>query len=149
MLMVNTIEWWADTVKSQGAVYFPGGKGKVPPVDPRDVAAVACAVLTQPGHARHVYELTGPEALSIAEMVQTLGRVLGRPLRYVNVPAFVAALWMRRSGLPGYVVKALIETLGALRRNEYAYVTDAVERIAGLKPRSYEMWCRENIAAFQ
>jgi uncharacterized protein YbjT (DUF2867 family) len=149
MLMVNTIEWWADTIKSQGAVYFPGGKGKVPPVDPRDVAAVACAVLTQPGHAGQVYELTGPEALSIAEMVQILERVLEKPLRYVNVPAFAAAIWMRRSGLPDYVVKGLIETLGALRRNEYAYVTDAVERVAGRKPRSYEIWCRENVSAFQ
>ena len=37
MMMGNTIEWWAATIKSQGAVYFPGGKGKVPPVDPRDV----------------------------------------------------------------------------------------------------------------
>ena len=29
MMMVNTIEWWAATIKSHGTVYFPGGKGKV------------------------------------------------------------------------------------------------------------------------
>jgi uncharacterized protein YbjT (DUF2867 family) len=40
MFMTNTIEWWSESIKSQGAVYFPGGRGKVAPVDPRDVAAV-------------------------------------------------------------------------------------------------------------
>src|SRR5262249_50363619 len=70
IMMVNRIEWGSGTVKSQNAVYFPGGKGKVPPVDPRDVAAVACTVLTHPGHAGQVYEVTGPEALTISEIVQ-------------------------------------------------------------------------------
>ncbi|HLE14607.1 MAG TPA: SDR family oxidoreductase [Anaerolineales bacterium] len=149
MMMVNTIEWWAATIKSQGAVYFPGGKGKVPPVDPRDVGAVARAVLMDPGQEGQIYELTGPEALTIAEMVQILENVLGRRIRYVNVPVFLAGIWMRRFGLPAHVVNGLIETLGALRRNEYAYVTDAIERVAGRKPRTFEMWCRDNRIAFQ
>jgi uncharacterized protein YbjT (DUF2867 family) len=149
MMMVNTIEWWADMIKSRGAVYFPGGKGKVSPVDPRDVAAVACAVLTQPVHAGQTYPLTGPESLTIGEMVQTIGQVLGKRLRYVSMPSFAAAIWMRRSGLPKYVVKALVETMGALRRSEYAYIKDDVERVSGCKPRSFEAWCREHITAFQ
>jgi uncharacterized protein YbjT (DUF2867 family) len=149
MLMVNTIEWWSATIKNQSAVYFPGGKGKVPPVDPRDVADVACKILTSPGHEGQIYELTGPEALTIGDMVHVLEKVLGKRIRYVNVPPFLAAVWMRRFGLPGYVVKGLIETLGALRRNEYAYVTDTVERVGGSRPRSFEVWCQDHITAFK
>jgi len=149
MFMSNTIEWWSATIKSQNAVYFPGGRGKVPPVDPRDVASVACAVLTQSGHEEKVYEVTGPEAHTIGEMVQILAKALGRPLRYVNVPAFLAAIWLRRFGMSRELVNGLMETLGALRRNEYAYLTDAVERFGGVKPRSFDQWCRENVAAFQ
>lgn len=149
MMMVNVIEWWGATVRSRNAVYFPGGKGRVPPVDPRDVAAVACQVLTSPGHVGQTYELTGPEALTIGEMVSILGTVLGKRIRYVNVPASLAAIWMRRFGLPEYVVKGLIETIGALRRSEYAYITDTVEHISGGKPRSFEAWCHDHVAAFQ
>ncbi len=149
MLMVNTIEWWAATIKAQSVVYFPGGHGRVPPVDPRDVAAVACAVLTEAGHEGQTYELTGPAALTISAMVETIGKVLGKRLRYVNVPVFLAAAGMRRFGLPGHVVHGLMETLGALRRNEYAYVTESVERVTGCRPRSFETWCRDHIAAFQ
>jgi uncharacterized protein YbjT (DUF2867 family) len=149
MMMVNAIEWWAATIKSQSAVYFPGGKGKVSPVDPRDIAAVACTALTRPGHEGQTYELTGPEALTIGDMAQILGKVLGKRIRYVSVPVFLAAIWLRRFGLPRDLVKGLVETLGALRRNEYAYVTDAVERVGGRQPRSFEMWCRENVGAFR
>ncbi|MCC7447805.1 MAG: SDR family oxidoreductase [Anaerolineae bacterium] len=149
LMMVNTIEWWSNSVKSQGAVYFPGGRGKVPPVDPQDVASVACTVLTQPGHEGQIYELTGPEALTLNNMVQTLAKVLGRPIRYVEIPMFLAALWLIRFGLPLYVVRGLAETFGALRRNEYAYVTDAVRRVAGCQPRTFESWCQEHIAAFR
>jgi uncharacterized protein YbjT (DUF2867 family) len=150
MMMVNTIEWWAATIKSHGAVYFPGGKGKVAPVAPADVAAVAAAVLTDaPAHNGQVYDLTGPESLTIGAMVQTLGQTLGLRLRYVNVPAPLAALWLRRMGLPGYVVTGLVETLGALRRSEYAYVTDAVAQVGGVKPQCYAAWCAANRGAFQ
>ena len=150
MMMVNTIEWWSATIKSHGTVYFPGGKGQVAPVAPADVAAVAAAVLTDaPAHNGQIYELTGPESLTIGDMVRTLGTVLGRRLRYVNVPAPLAALWLRRMGLPGYVVTGLVETLGALRRSEYAYGTDAVAQVGGVKPQCYAAWCAANRAAFQ
>jgi len=149
MMMVNTIEWWAETTKSQRAVYFPGGKGRVSPVDEQDVARVACAVLTQPGHEGQIYQLTGPEVLSISEMVQVLAQVLGKPIRYVQIPMLLGALWMLRSGLPLYVVRGLVETFGALRRNEYAYVSDAVERIGDGPARTFEAWSQSHLTAFQ
>jgi uncharacterized protein YbjT (DUF2867 family) len=149
MFMSNTIEWWSATIKAQNAVYFPGGNGKVSPVDARDVAAVACAVLTQPGHEGQIYALTGPEVLTIGEMVQVVARVLGKPLRYVNVPAFLAAIWLRRFGMSPELVRALMETLRALRRNEYAYITDVVERVGADKPGTFEAWCRDHVGAFR
>jgi uncharacterized protein YbjT (DUF2867 family) len=148
MMMDNTIDWWGATIKSQHAVYFPGGKGKVAPVDPRDIAAVAAAVLTCPEYRKQIYELTGPEALTIGEMVQILSKVLGKRIRYFNIPVFLAAIGMRRFGLPKDVVKGLMETLDALRKNEYGYVTDVVERVGGSRPRSFETWCRDHATDF-
>ena len=131
MMMVNTVEWWGETVKAQNTVYFPGGKGKVPPVDTRDVALVACAVLTESGHEGKIYELTGPKAFTIVEMVEILSKALGKPIQYTNVPVFAAAIGMLRFKLPLYVVLGLMQTLVALRRSDYAYVTDTVEQEIG------------------
>src|SRR6266511_3878694 len=118
MMMVNTIQWWAGSIAAQGTVFFPGGDGRVSPVDPRDIAAVASAVLTQPAHAGHAYDVTGPQLLTIGEMVPTLAA-------------------------------ALVETLGGLRSNRFAYVADTVERRTGHAGRTYEAWCREHVGAFE
>jgi len=149
MFMSNAIDWWADSIKQQGAVFFPGGKGKVAPVDPRDVAAIAAAALTQPGHHGQAYELTGAELLSMGEMVQIIGRVLGRPLKYTSIPAIAAKMWMLQSGLDKVLVNALMEILASLRRNEGAIVTDTVRQVLGRQPRTFEAWCTENAQAFR
>lgn len=149
MMMVNTINWWSATVRAQHAVFFPGGHGKVAPVDPRDIAAVACAALTDQDHVGQTHEVTGPEVLEIRQMVEILGNALGTPLRYVNVPTLFAVLWLRRFGMSRRLVKALAETLGALRRNEYAYTTDVVERIGGIQPTTFQSWCLDHAASFQ
>lgn len=107
-------------------------------MDPRDIAALACAVLTQPGHAGQIYDVTGPEPLSAREMVGILSRVVGKHIRYVRIPLFVAAIAMRRFGATRELTDAIKETFGAWERNEYAYVSDAVEGVTGRKPRSFE-----------
>jgi hypothetical protein len=82
-------------------------------------------------------------------MVEVIGRVLGKCIRYIPVAPCLAGIWLRRSGLSRQLVKALLQTLRALRKNEYAYVTEDVEQITGQKPRAFEAWCRENVVAFQ
>jgi uncharacterized protein YbjT (DUF2867 family) len=150
MFMSNSIEWWADSIKGQGSVFFPGGKkGKVAPVDPRDVAKVAATTLTQPGHSGQAYELTGAELFTIGEMVGVISRVLGKQIQYMDIPPIAAKLFMLKTGMDKTLVNALMEMLGSLRRNEAAMATDAVQRITGQAPRTFEAWCREHVSAFQ
>lgn len=150
MFMSNSIEWWAESIKGQGSVFFPGGKkGKVGPVDPRDVAEVAALALTQPGHSGQAYELTGSGLFTIGEMVQVISQVLGKPIQYVDIPPIAAKLFMLKSGMDRALVNALMEMLASLRRNEGAIVTDTVRRVTGHPPRMFEAWCREHIVAFR
>jgi uncharacterized protein YbjT (DUF2867 family) len=149
MMMANTIQWWSHTIRTQGRVYFPGGTGHVPPVAPRDVAAVACAILSKAGHEGRTYEVTGPQLLTVAEMVAKLSETLAKPVRYIRVPAFLAAIWMRRHGMSRQLVKGLVETLTAWRRDEYAYVTTTVNEVAGRAPQSFDSWCQEHRASFE
>lgn len=150
MFMSNSIEWWAESIKGQSSVFFPGGKkGKVAPVDPRDVARVAAVALTHAGHHKQAYELTGSELFTIGEMVQVISKVLGKPIQYVDIPPIAAKLFMLKTGMDKTLVNALMEMLRSLRRNEGAVVTDMVQRVTGHPPRTFEAWCREHIKAFQ
>jgi (4-alkanoyl-5-oxo-2,5-dihydrofuran-3-yl)methyl phosphate reductase len=150
MFMSNTIEWWAESIKGQGSVFFPGGKkGRVAPIDPHDIAAVAARALTQPGHHGKAYELTGSELFTIGEMVQIIAKVLGRPIQYRDIPPIAAKLFMRKTGMDKALVNALMEMLGSLRRDEGAIVTDTVRQVTGREPGSFEAWCREHTDAFR
>jgi uncharacterized protein YbjT (DUF2867 family) len=150
MFMSNSIAWWSDSIRGQGSVFFPGGKkGRVAPVDPRDVAKVAAVALTQPGHHGQAYELTGPELFTIGEMVGVISRVLQKPIQYTNIPPIAAKLFMLKTGMDKTLVNALMEMLGTLRRNEGAILTDTFQCVTGAPPRTFEEWCREHINAFQ
>ncbi len=66
-----------------GVIRGPAGDGRVAGVARADVADVAVAVLRDPGaHAGAAYRLTGPEALTMAEIAARAGAVVGRDLRY-------------------------------------------------------------------
>ena len=149
MFMSNSIGWWAASIKAQGVVYFPGGKGKSAPIDSRDIAAVAALALTQAGHSGQVYELTGSELLTVKEMVGIISRTLGKPIRYVDIPPFAAKLRMSKSGMDKRRVNTLMELLKSLRKNESARVRDTVQRLTGRPARTFEEWCQENINAFR
>lgn len=150
MFMSNSIDWWAESIKGQGSVFFPGGKsGKVAPVDPRDVASVATLALTQPGHGGKTYALTGAGLFTIGEMVQVISQVLGKPIQYVDIPPLAAKLFMLKSGMDKALVNALMEMLSSLRKNEGAIMTDTIQQLLGRPSRTFEEWCRERVDAFR
>jgi len=54
-------------------------------IDARDIAAVAVAALTTPGHEDKIYTLTGPEALTFDDVASNLSRQSGMQIRHVRV----------------------------------------------------------------
>jgi uncharacterized protein YbjT (DUF2867 family) len=142
----NTL-FHAATVASDGVMYGASQNGAIPMIDLRDVALAASAVLTANGHSGRIYDLTGPVALSQAQIAEKLSAVLDRPVRYVDVPpdAFREGL---RGKLPDWLADALLELTLHLASGRDVEVTDAVERITGKKPRPYDQFARDFAAAF-
>jgi nucleoside-diphosphate-sugar epimerase len=68
---------------------------------------------------------------------------------YVDVPESVEAQNMLKAGLPQYAVHGLVEAFTAMRGGRFAYLTNAVEQVTGRPACSFEVWCREHIAAFK
>lgn len=126
---------------AEGVVRGPAGEGRVAAVARADVAAVAAAVLRAPTeHAGRTYELTGPEALTLAEVAERAGRVLGRDLRFHDETEQEA--WdSRRAAYPEaeeWQLAAWVSTYLAIRDGSCARVTDDVERVVGRAPLRLE-----------
>jgi uncharacterized protein YbjT (DUF2867 family) len=140
--------WSAGTIKGHGAFYLPMRDAWQSLVDVRDIAAVAVKVLTEPGHEGQVYEITGPESLSYADVAATLTRVLGKPVRYVDVPPEAARESMLKAGMPQWNADAVTELYGVFATGTFGYTTDVVIQITGQPPIRFEQWARGNAAAF-
>jgi uncharacterized protein YbjT (DUF2867 family) len=143
----NTL-WWAPTIRSQATVFQSTGEGKVASIDPRAVAAVAVKTLTETGHESRAYELTGPTGLSASEQCALLARVLGKPIKFVNVPDQAARDTLLSSGMHAQVVDVMLELFAQVRAGRTAQVTDVVQKLTGKPARAFEAWVREHRAAF-
>ena len=148
MFMSTALEW-ADSIRREGCVSYPGGEGRVAAVDPWDIAAVAAEALTADGHAGQAYALSGPELLTIGEMVRTIGGQLGRPLRYEDMADEAAGEMMLKAGLPPHAVEGLVTAFTAMRAGRFAYLTGDIEKVTGRAPRRFATWCEVHLAAFQ
>lgn len=144
----NTLGW-AGSIKSQGTVYSPLGETALPVIDPEDIAEVAATVLTDPGHAGKAYELSGPEAITTAQQVAILGELLGRPLKYVNVPDSAARESMLGMGMPVPYVDAFLGLVQTLRSMGRIEPTGDVKKVLGREARTYRQWAQANAAAFR
>jgi len=88
----------ADTVRTLGRLFAPAGDAAVTLIDPRDVAAVAAAVLTEDGHEGRTYTLTGPEAVTYEQVAKTLARRSAVRWSFVDVPDPAARQGMIAAG---------------------------------------------------
>jgi uncharacterized protein YbjT (DUF2867 family) len=162
-LMISALQWtmlrpgnfmsnslgWAPTIKAQGAFYQPTGEGRWAAIDPADIGAVAVRALTVPGHEGKAYTLTGPESLSAAGYATKLSSVIGKPVKFVDVPPNVAEENLLKSGMPATYVEALMDLMEAMKAGRTDAVTDGVAKALGRKPNTFEAWAKRNAAAFK
>ncbi len=132
-----------------GTLYVPAGTEKAPFVDIRDIAAVAAACLTEPGHEGQTYDVTGPVALGYADIAKAFTTVLGRTVTYVDVPPEAALKSMTDGGMPRWFAEAVNELTAGMKAGQFSAVSTVVERIGRKKPVSIEQFIQENIATFQ
>ncbi|WP_394824989.1 NAD(P)H-binding protein [Pendulispora albinea] len=136
---------WVPAIRAGDAIELATGDGRHAVVDPRDVAAVAARALATDTHDGSIYELTGPEPLTAAEQIATLGRALGRSIATRDVTPEMAADRMREAGTPAAFADAVREGYAYVRAGNAASQSDAVERILGRAPRSFEVWVRDHL----
>ncbi|MGV1009188.1 MAG: SDR family oxidoreductase [Dermatophilaceae bacterium] len=120
-----------------GVMRGPAGDGRVSAVARADVARVALAVLRDPGaHAAGCYDLTGPEAITMAEACAVIAEATGRPARFENETLEQAYRSRARWDPQPWQADAWVSTYSSIASGDLAAVTDDVERLTGRPPLS-------------
>jgi uncharacterized protein YbjT (DUF2867 family) len=146
--MTNALQW-GETIRAQGAFYQPTGEGRFAAIDPADIGACAVKALTEPGHEGKAYELSGPESLSAAQYAAKISSVIGKPVRFVDIPADGMRQGLVKASLPPVLVDALLDLMATIKSGKLDVVTDAVAKVTGRKARSFDDWALRHIAAFR
>jgi uncharacterized protein YbjT (DUF2867 family) len=142
-LFMQTLLCFRSIISSQGTLYAPTGSAKVSAIDVRDVAAVAVASLTQSVHEGKIYELTGPEALSYAEMAGQLSQALGKAIKHIDVPPQSMLQTLLDLGVPAGRGDALVEHFDRYRRGEADAVTTAVYDAIQREPTRFSQFAAD------
>jgi uncharacterized protein YbjT (DUF2867 family) len=132
----NFFGMWAPQIREGDVVSGPYAAASTAPIVDADIAAVAeCALLTDDLIGQRI-PLTGPQALTNAELVDVIGDVLGRRLRYQEVPADLVRQRFIDIGFSAEFADAYMGLLEATLA-EPALVTHDAEKILGRPPRSF------------
>jgi uncharacterized protein YbjT (DUF2867 family) len=147
LFLQNVPESTIPSIDPSGAFYVDAGQARISMVDTRDVATVAAVALTEPGHEGAHHDVTGPEALSYADVAAKLTAAIGRRISYVAAPDEAVRQVLLGAGLNDWFADALIGLYQDYRRSGTdgyaAQVTGTVGRLTGRPARSLDDLLRE------
>jgi NAD(P)H dehydrogenase (quinone) len=136
LYMDSLVEEAAQALSTGGDLYTNGARGKWAPVARRDCAEAAAVVLTTPGHAGKIYEITGPELINHQDLAKLISDVSGRRVREIEVDDATFMARALRTGMPEALVKLQASFGVAMRANSLNIRTDALQILLGRKPES-------------
>jgi uncharacterized protein YbjT (DUF2867 family) len=129
---------WLPQLQRGNVVSAPWPGVPIAAIDPADIAAVAAAVLTQPGHQDTALTLSGPQPLGPGEQVATLAQVLGRPLHYQPLSDDQARAQMS-ADTPAELIDAFFRFFSAGEFDD-SPVVDTVNQITGRPSHTFGQW---------
>jgi uncharacterized protein YbjT (DUF2867 family) len=148
MFAGNARHFWGPLIRAGNVVRWPHLSAPTAPTDERDLAAVAVRALCQDGHAGAEYVVTGPQSLTQAEQVQTIGRAIGRSLRLEEISPDQA----RSELLPVLGSLAVVNMLlnaWAAALGQPAFVSSTFTQLMGVPARTFLQWATDHAAEFR
>lgn len=138
---------WAPQIQAGDVVRAPYGDAWSAPIHERDVAAVAVrALLDERLHGAKLM-LTGPETMTHRDQLRHIATVIGRQLRFEEIPA-AAVREKMAAYAPVEIVDALLNSL-AEAVGEPATVTTTVHDVTGRRPFTFQEWAAEHEGSFR
>ncbi|MEU4410593.1 NAD(P)H-binding protein [Streptosporangium sp. NPDC023963] len=135
----------AHSIRERGEIVTATGDGRVGFIDAADIAAVAVRALTDttPHNTDHL--LTGPQALSYAEVAATIAELSGRPVRHRGVTVDVMRQLLTDAGIPDRFAVLLSGMDHAIAGGAEDRTTTTVADVTGDRPTSFREFCAAHV----
>ncbi|MBB6430097.1 NAD(P)H-binding protein [Algisphaera agarilytica] len=129
-----------------GTVALPVSNVREPFVDCDDIADVAVAALTEPGHDGKIYEVTGPRLLTFGEAVQTIADAAGVEVQFLDVTPEEFEAGLLAEGAPAEIVGLLNYLFNEVLDGRNEYLCDGVQQALGRQARDFADYAKQAAA---
>lgn len=147
--MKNALYGWAETIQKEGVVRHAFPNSLSARIHEVDIASVAVNSLTEEEqHNSKIYNLTGPEALSIRDMVEQISEVIGRPIDLIELTEEQAKQEWKEQGYDDEFINYFIIEMGKNPPPEVYTVLPTVEEVTGKPAKTFALWVNENKGFF-
>lgn len=128
----NFIKYQAETVRTMSSIIFPLGDALIPFVDAMDIGEAAVKCLLHPEeHAEKTHVLTGGRAYGAKGVAAEVGRVIGKPVTYIDVAPDQAREMMSQAGAPPWLVEASLAVFAHAKAGGESAVDPTLVEIIG------------------
>ena len=131
-----------ELIKSQGVFVSPiAGDRKLPTCATRDIAAAAATLLLDSSwNGQGSVPILGPEDLSFNDMAQTMSEVLGKPVRFQQIPMEAHKARLIERGMSEAMAQGAVDMMAA----KNVGLDNAEPRTPlSTTPTSFRQWCEE------
>jgi len=136
----------AETIGSDGVMYWGMGEGHLGMVDVRDIADFTLKVITEEGHNGKMYTITGPTPISFHDAAKALSTALGKEVNYVAVPLEAVTESILSMGMGEWFAQVMTDYSRAYSEGWGDFTTDDFKSVTGKSPRSIEAFASEVFA---
>lgn len=126
-----------------GHVALPAGNTGEPFVDADDIADIAVAALTEEGHSRKLYEVTGTRLLTFKEAIAEIAKATGREIVYEYVPMEAYAAVLKEFQLPEQMIWLITYLFTEVLDGRNEVLTNGVQQALGRQPTDFSEYVRK------
>ena len=123
-------------VGADGVIRRPADDGRVAAVLRDDLAAAIAALLHRDGHDGRTYDLTGPEAFTLAEAAALMSRMSGKRISFHHESDEEAFASRAHYGAHDWEVLGWVSSYWAIREGALENVSPHVRELTGRDPVS-------------
>ena len=130
-------DFFVDLCREYGEIKGPAGNGKVSAVVRSDVSEVVAIILENPGKCENqTLNMTGPEELSMDEIVKTVSKYFGKEIKYIEETVEEAYESRKIWKAEQWEYDSWVSTYTAIAENEQSGISNDIEKVLGRKATS-------------
>lgn len=133
-LYTDGLQMFAGQKVFENGIYLPAGSGKVPYALRREMGEAAGNVLLQNIHKNKVYDITGSELYSYADVADALSQLSGKTVNYTAAEPKIFQQQLKADGIDDLIGFILIGFNLDIKNGQYETISNDLENLLGRKP---------------